>query len=107
MEAETNPKLYSCDICNLAFERLTDFNNHNETSHIPDKIHDEPLINEDDDHTEKDSNKQQNKEMENVDGVIKNLCTTCLLSFKTETELKQHISKHSDLKEITSILKNN
>ena len=101
LEAETNPKPYSCDICNLAFETLTNFNNHNENSHIPDESHDEPPINEDDDHTEKDSNKQQNKEMENVDRVIKNLCTTCLLSFKTETELKQHISKHSDLKEIT------
>ena len=69
--------------------------------------YDEALITEDDALTERDSNNEQNKEIDNVDKVIENLCTICLLSFKAETELKQHISKHLDANKISFILKNN
>ena len=36
----------------------------------------------------------------------KHLCKICLLSFKTENELKQHVTKHSSTTRAPSILKN-
>ena len=87
-------KLHPCNFCHVCFERLADFKYHDENNHVDDAL------------TKRDSNNQQNKEIDKVARVIENLCTVCLLSFKADTELKQHISKHSEAKKISSILKN-
>ena len=126
IETGAKPKVYTCKFCNITFTSRAAFNHHMEPNHMFKSNETEknifitetkaeieiPLKNEDNDETEgiflndQVSSDEKNVETDQSTEVFKNLCLVCLLSFKTEKELNEHTSKHSEGKTLPSILKN-
>ena len=68
---------------------------------------DDILITEEDYVTLKESSSDNYCDEETADVVVPNLCYICLLSFKSEHHLKEHMHKHSAVTLLPSILKKN
>ena len=66
---------------------------------------DDILIVEEDSVDLKDSSSDKYCIVETANMVVPNLCYICLLSFKSEENLKEHMHKHSAVKLLPSILK--
>ena len=121
-------KHYKCEQCEKIFIHLTNLENHLNSSHSIDKSED-PLENTSDlefhiqtthsnstadvSHpsvTESDCKRPKESYCDifqnSDDPGPKHLCKICLLSFKTDDELKQHVTKHSSNMRAPSILKN-
>ena len=64
-------------------------------------------ITEEDYVTLKESSSDNYCDEETADVFVTNLCCICLLSFKSEHHLKEHMHKHSAVKLLPSILKKN
>ena len=59
-----------------------------------------------DDENRNDFKEENSVDKEKTDQTVSNLCLVYLLSFKTESELEEHIPRHSKAKQLPSILKN-
>lgn len=115
----TIPKSYSCKICGEICSRVCDLKTHKENSHSLNQDNTNELqesavnrvrLEEEDDIFIIDNYSVNFKDSSSdgvqiVDRGIQNLCLICLLSFKTENDLKEHLQKHSTVKTLPSILK--
>ena len=114
-ETGTRPKLYSCDKCKEIFKSVRDLKIHNKSNHTDteNEVNHKSVLNGF--QTEKECTNlvvEENLVGENVSSSVtdkrdvQNLCKICLLSFKTENHLIEHLQKHSTVKVWPSILKN-
>ena len=113
---------YSCSLCKNVVQTSSDLDTHIKKIHgsqmedvtanhfhqhnseiVETKI-EETLENENIDH--KYTDKENTEDADDIEQSVANLCLLCLLSFKNETDLNQHIPKHKEQKMLPSILKN-
>ena len=115
------PKVYNCDVCENSFNRLCELKEHVNQMHISRRETAKGLENfienkevETPEYDSKDTDAKENlpstksksfDQTKKYIGDILNLCSVCFLSFKTEEELSQHISKHRASVNLPSILK--